>query len=139
MTLMLVLGFAVPARCQADAVPSVSADFAARFRAALAATPAASASDQNKVPHTCEGFGTYAGSIVVAAHSGVPEQKEISDINTNPEFTEHGRSIMRTIVKEAYAASDIIAPEKANALAKASCYDKSHLFRVSPSQTDSSE
>lgn len=74
----------------------------------------------------------------MAAHSGVPEQKEISDINTNPEFTEHGRSIMRTIVTEAYAASDI-TPEKANALAKASCYDRSHLFRVSPSQTDSSE
>jgi hypothetical protein len=135
---MLALSHAVPARCQADAPPTVSADFAARFRSAIAATPAAAARDPNKLPHTCEGFGAYAERIVVAADRGVPEQKEISDINTNAEFTEHGRRIMRMIVTEAYAASDM-TPEKADALAKASCYDKSHLFRPTPSQIDSSE
>ncbi|MGD0118968.1 MAG: hypothetical protein ABSD30_12945 [Candidatus Binatus sp.] len=138
ITLMLVLGRAIPAPCQTIEIPPVSADFAARFRAAMAATPAAPARDPNKVPHTCEGFGAYAGTIVTAAGSGVPQQKAISDIDTNPDFSDHGKNVMRKIATAAYADSEMTS-DKANALAKASCNEKSHLFRHTPSQIDTSE
>jgi len=138
ITLMLALGHAIPARCQTIEIPPVSADFAARFRAAMAATPAAPARDPNKVPHTCEGFGAYAGTIVTAAGSGVPQQKAISDIETNPDFSDHGKDVMRKIATAAYADSNMTT-EKASALGKASCNEKSHLFRHTPSQIDTSE
>ena len=138
ITLMLVLGHAIPAPCQTIEIPPVSADFAARFRAAMAATPAAPGRDPNKVPHTCEGFGAYAGTIVTAVGSGVPQQKAISDIDTNPDLSDHGKDVMRKIATAAYADSEMTA-DKASALGKAACNEKSHLFRHNPSQIDTSK
>ncbi len=75
---------------------------------------------------------------MAAVSSGVPQQKEIGDIDTNPDFSDHGKDVMRKIATAAYADSAMTA-DKANALAKASCNEKSHLFRHTPSQIDTSE